>query len=46
MISFNWLFFLGMPVSSNSMSGIPGQHPSSYYPGQPAPGQGVCIFYF
>ncbi len=27
------------------MTGLPGQHPTGYYPGQPAPGQGVRINY-
>jgi hypothetical protein len=36
---------LGIPVSSSSMQVMQGQHPSGYYPGQPTPGQGVCIFY-
>ena len=33
--------FSGVPVSSNSMTVMPGQHPSNYYPGQP--GQGVSV---
>jgi len=31
----------GIPVSSSSMTVMPGQHPTGYYPGQPAPGQGA-----
>ena len=31
----------GVPVPSNSMTVMPGQHPSNYYPGQQ--GQGVSI---
>lgn len=34
---------VGMPVPSNSMPVMPGQHPASYYTGQPVTGQGVCI---
>ncbi|CAF0737178.1 unnamed protein product [Adineta steineri] len=30
----------GIPVSSSSMSMMPGQHPSAYYPGQQPPSQG------
>ncbi|CAF3716741.1 unnamed protein product [Rotaria sordida] len=30
----------GGPVPSNPMTVMSGQHPSSYYPGQPMPGQG------
>ncbi|CAF1075212.1 unnamed protein product [Adineta ricciae] len=31
----------GAPVPSNSIPMMPGQHPTSYYPGQPVPGQGA-----
>lgn len=34
----------GVPVSSNSMTVMPGQHPPGYYPGQP--GQGVSFHFF
>jgi hypothetical protein len=33
----------GVPVSSNSMTVMPGQHPSGYYTSQQVPGQGVCF---
>jgi hypothetical protein len=33
----------GGPVPSNSMTGMPGQHPPGYYPGQP--GQGVFVIF-
>lgn len=36
--------FKGVPVSSSSMSAMPGQHPPGYYPGQP--GQGVSSYCF
>jgi hypothetical protein len=36
-------YFLGVPVSSNSMTVMPGQHPPGYYPGQP--GQGVYLIF-
>jgi cleavage and polyadenylation specificity factor subunit 6/7 len=39
------IFLIGVPVSSSSMTGMPGQHPSNYYQGQPTSGQGVCIVY-
>jgi hypothetical protein len=35
---------LGVPVSSSSMTVMPGQHPSGYYPGQQTLNQGVCLF--
>ena len=37
--SCSFLHFSGISVSPSAMPGMPGQHPPSYYPGQP--GQGV-----
>jgi len=34
----------GVPVSSSSMTVMPGQHPPGYYPGQPGQGVGVICF--